>query len=140
VQRGRDAAQRPQPGRRTLQGDPAAPGQPLDQDHWPVVDELGRQQPRRRDAVLCGHPERRHLGAERGVVVLAADPQHHPARRPGPVEPQQPGRAAVAQAADLDDVGAGGGGLDRPAQQRGIERRHRRMVPPGRDGAAAAET
>jgi hypothetical protein len=136
VQRGRDTAQRPQPGRRALRRDLSAPGQLLDQDHGPVADELGRQQPRPRDAVLGGYPERRHLGAERGMVRLAADPQHDTARRPAPVEPQQPGRAAVAQAADLDNVGAGGGGLHRPAQQRGIERRHRRIVPSGRAGAA----
>jgi len=121
VQPGRGAPQGAQAGRRALGRDGAASRQPLDQDQGRVTVQLGREQPRRRDVVLGGQPERGHLGAQRRGVLPAADPQHDTAPPTAAAEPDQPGRATVTQAADPGDLRPRSGGTDRPLQQPGVE-------------------
>ena len=96
----------------------------LDQDHGERTIQFGGEQAGGREVVLGGELEGRHLRAEGGGV--GADPEHDAALHSTPAEADQPGGAAVAETADLGDVGSGGGAADRPLEQRRVEGWHGR--------------
>jgi hypothetical protein len=126
VQPGRGAAEGAQAAGRAVGRDGAAPLHPLDQDRGWVAVQVGGEKPRRRQVVAGGQSERGHLGAQARTVLVAADPQDDAALAAAAAEPDQPGRAAVTQAADRDDLRPRSGGPDGPVQQPGIQRWHGR--------------
>jgi hypothetical protein len=68
-----------------------------------------------------GELEGGDLGDERGGIPAATHPQHHVTGLAVSGQANEPRRPAVAEAANLGDIGSRGGGAYDPLEQHGIK-------------------
>jgi hypothetical protein len=85
------------------------------------VVQVGGEEAGGRDAVGGGELEGGDLGDERGGIRAGTHPQDDVAGLAVPGQANQPRRPAVAETANLSDIGSRGGGAHGPPQQHRIK-------------------
>jgi hypothetical protein len=85
------------------------------------VVQIGGQEAGRGDPVLGSELEGGDLGDERGGILAATHPQHDATGCAVSGQANEPRRPAVAEAANLGDLGSRGGGAHHPPEQHRIK-------------------